>query len=235
MKQLIVNGCSYMHSYASGNGHVDLARRLGIDISHSIAVSGSANSRIIRTTLKHSYQTTVPALYVLGMTFLSRLEIPILDKDHEFEGHWVNPQNQQYQHAWQPGWTKAHLEKWIDLKLRWEFNSVLDRTEDLMYQLLSLIESLHSRGHRVLIFQQADSLYQEFLHDPRLKLFDKPEFIDGYKWRAVPWQHQQGILPTLYFPPQPDVPRELVHPKPGSHDILNAFLTNYINEYKILA
>jgi len=222
-----------MHSYALGNGHQDLAQRLGIAQAASIAVSGSANGRILRTTLKHSYSAS-PTLYVLGMTFLSRLEIPICEPENDFEGRWVNPQNQEFAHRWQLGWNKTHLEKWIDLKLRWESNSVLDRTEDLMYQLLSLIESLHNRSHRVLIYQQADNLYQEFLHDPRLKFFNRLEFIDGYKWRAVPWQHQQGILPTLYFPPQPDVPRELVHPKPGSHDILNAFLTNYIQEYKIL-
>ncbi len=58
-----------MHSYALGNGHQDLAQRLGIAQAASIAVSGSANSRILRTTLKHSY-TAPPTLYVLGMTFL---------------------------------------------------------------------------------------------------------------------------------------------------------------------
>ena len=36
-QQLVVNGCSYTHSYASGNGHQDLAQRLGIATAHSIA------------------------------------------------------------------------------------------------------------------------------------------------------------------------------------------------------
>ena len=85
IQQLIVNGCSYTHSYALGQGHRDFAHRLGIDKAKSIAVSGSANSRILRTTLKHSY-TAPPTLYVLGMTFLSRLEIPICEPENEFEG-----------------------------------------------------------------------------------------------------------------------------------------------------
>ena len=87
IQQLVVNGCSYTHTYASGNGHEDLAQRLGMANAHSIAVSGSANSRILRTTLKHSY-TAPPTLYVLGMTFLSRLEIPICEPENEFEGRF---------------------------------------------------------------------------------------------------------------------------------------------------
>ena len=52
---LVVNGCSYMASYAVGQGHVDLAQKLGLEHPASLAIGGSANSRILRTTLKHSY------------------------------------------------------------------------------------------------------------------------------------------------------------------------------------
>ena len=78
IQRLVVNGCSYMDVYASGNGHVDLASRLNIPTMESIAQSGCNNSRIIRTTLKDSYLTTEPTLYVLGVTFISRSEAPIL-------------------------------------------------------------------------------------------------------------------------------------------------------------
>ena len=100
IKLLVVNGCSYAQVYANGNGHIDLARRLGIVGHHnipqavSLGIGGSANSRILRTTLKHSYITQVPTLYVLGLTFISRLELPICNPDNEFEGRWANPQNQ---------------------------------------------------------------------------------------------------------------------------------------------
>ena len=94
-----------MYSYAAGQGQVDLANQLGIDSAQSIAVSGSANSRILRTTLKHSYATTVPTFYVLGMTFVSRLELPICEEETSFEGRWTNPQNQEYKSRWQLHWT----------------------------------------------------------------------------------------------------------------------------------
>ena len=85
-----------MEVYSAGRGYKDLAERLGMSSSESLAIGGSANTRIIRTTLKHSYQALQPTLYVLGMTFLSRLEIPILENQSTFEGRWTNPQNQQF-------------------------------------------------------------------------------------------------------------------------------------------
>ena len=233
IQQLVVNGCSYTHSYALGNGHQDLAQRLDIVTAHSIAVSGSANSRILRTTLKHSY-TAPPTLYVLGMTFLSRLEIPICKSENDFEGRWVNPQNQEFAYRWQTGWNQKESEQFVETKLKTEVYSILDRTEDLMYRMLSTIDSLKSRGHRVLMFQQADDLYQEYLKDSRLSLFCCPEIVDGYQWRATAWQAAQGVEPKKYPPGAPHVPPDMTHPAVGHHQKLNEFLTNYIQEHKIL-
>ena len=95
--QLVVNGDSYMEVYAQGNGHVDLGQRLGINKCHSMAIGGSPNSRLIRTTLKHSYAAQEPTFYVLGVGFISRWEVAILNADDDsFEGRWTNPQNQDY-------------------------------------------------------------------------------------------------------------------------------------------
>ena len=59
---LVTNGCSYMATYTEGHGHHDLAKRLGLSPG-DIGITGSANSRIIRTTLKHSYETTKKTLF----------------------------------------------------------------------------------------------------------------------------------------------------------------------------
>lgn len=230
---LVVNGCSYMEAYASGNGYKDLAQQLGIENSQSLAISGSANSRILRTTLKHSYQQTQPTFYVLGMTFLSRLEIPILENQPEFEGRWTNPQNQKYKNYWQYGWTDVQTTQFVDLKLKSEIYSVLDRIEDLMYRIVSVIHDLKHRGHGVLIYQQADNLYQDYLSDTRLDLFKThKEIIDGYAWRAISWQHQQGI-PSMYD--NPSVPPDQRHPATGHHQKLNEFLVSYIHRWNILS
>ena len=232
----MVNGCSYMEAYALGCGQADLAELLGLDTSESLAIGGSANTRIIRTTLKHSYQTNRPTFYILGMTFLSRLELPILERQTEFEGRWTNPQNQQFVKDWQYGWTQAETDQFIDIKLKSEIHSILDRTEDLMYKILTMISDLHARGHRVLVYQQADMLYQDLLDDSRLQLFkNTPTIIDGYRWRAVPWQLNNGVPPTNYGSnPRQVVPKDMQHPMPGHHQKLNEFLVDYINQHAIL-
>jgi hypothetical protein len=225
-----------MEAYAQGLGHADLAKRLNIPQAKSLAVGGSANSRILRTTLKHSYQQSQPTFYVLGMTFLSRLEIPILESKNDFEGRWTNPQNQQYAGLWQYGWTQQDTNAFVDIKLKTEIHSILDRTEDLMYRILSTIADLQSRGHQVLVYQQADPLYQEFLSDPRLQYFQNvANIIDGYAWRAVPWQLSQGVPPINYGnQPIHLVPDDLKHPAPGHHRVLNEFLANYINNHHLI-
>jgi hypothetical protein len=242
IEQVVVNGCSYMENYALGDGHIDLAQRLRVaktlekPKAVSLAIGGSANSRILRTTQKHSQDTQHSRLYVLGMTFVSRLEIPILTDSDEFEGQWTNPQNQDFKNRWVPYWKQADSEKFVDLKLKWEAESILDRTEDLMYHMLAVISDIRSRGHQVLMYQQADNLYQELLDHPRLQPFKQtPCIIDGFNWRAVAYQHSLGVEPTVYDPPNPDVPSDMIHPAPGHHQILNGYLTDYIQEHKILA
>ena len=230
---LVVNGCSYTHLYAVGNGHIDLAAQLGLNNPVSLAISGSANSRILRTTLKHSY-TAPPTFYVLGMTFLSRLEIPICTPMDDFEGRWVNPQNQEFSTRWQLDWTQKDRDQFVKLKLKTEIYSILDRIEDLMYRILSTITDLKRRGHRVLIFQQADNLYIDLLGDPRLRFFDQPEIIDKFNWRAVAWQADQGVPPQQYQDGSPPVPPEMTHRRIKHHQTLNEYLTNYIQENKLL-
>jgi hypothetical protein len=234
-KSLVVNGCSYMHAYVAGLGHVDLANQLGINSVRSVAVGGSANSRILRTTLKHSYAATVPTFYVLGMTFVSRLELPICEEETSFEGRWTNPQNQEYKSRWQLHWTDQDSEQFVETKLKSEVFSIVDRTEDLMYRMLSVINDLKSRGHQVLMYQQADTLYQPHLNDPKLSLLNScAEIVHGFGWRATAYQHEQGVLGLKYLAGSSYVPPDMTHPAQGHHEVLNTYLINYINEHKIL-
>ena len=235
-QELVVNGCSYMDAYAQGQGHVDLADRLEIPTSTSLAIGGSSNTRIIRTTLKHSYQTTHPTFYVLGMTFLSRLEIPILENQTEFEGRWTNPQNQQFAKDWQYGWGQTETDQFVDIKLKSEVYSILDRVEDLMYKIVSMINDLKLRGHGVLVYQQADDVYDYHINDLRLDLFRKTNnIIDGYAWRAVEWQHEQGV-PAMAYGSNTihEVPEKCMHREKGHHQTLNKFLVDYIKTEQLV-
>lgn len=233
MKELVVNGCSYMHAYAQGGGHYDLAEQLGIPTAASLAISGSANNRIIRSTIKHSYATAQPTFYVLGMTFLSRDELPILQPPNELEGRWTNPQNQDFKDRWQYGWTPRDTEQYVNLKLKWESHSIKDRLEDLQYRILSMINDVCSRGHKILVFQQADNIYQSYLTSPAFQpLQDCKMVVDKFAWRATQFQHEHDV-PTIDYS-SGSVPKDMQHPAPGHHQVLNKFLTNYIKEHKIL-
>jgi hypothetical protein len=165
------------------------------------------------------------------MTFLSRLELPILENQPNFEGRWTNPQNQKFIDNWQYGWSLKDTEQFIDIKLKSECYSILDRTEDLMYRILSMISSLQSRGHKILLYQQADTLYQPSLDDPRLALFKNvPAIVDGYKWRCVSWQLGNQVPAMAYGNSHCEIPEDMRHPASGHHQLLNEFLVNYINQ-----
>jgi len=255
-RQLVVNGCSYMELYASGGGHTELAQGLGIESSCSLAIGGSANSRILRTTLKHSYLTDKPTLYILGMTFISRAEIPILkykldETVHSsFEGRWVNPQNQQFSNRWEHFWKEQDSLNWVELQYKADVYSLLDRTEDLMYRMLAAVSDLTSRGHQVLLFQQADDSYMlpdhglaRLIDSSRLTLFKSvANIVHGFQWQSVPWQHEQGVTAQQSHSPKslaimrlntPTTEDRIKHRVAGHHQKLNEYLINYIKEHKI--
>lgn len=235
-QQLVVNGCSYMEAYARGQGHQHLAESLDIPLATSLAIAGSANNRILRTTLKHSYFTTVPTFYVLGMTFLSRDELPILKPTNSFEGKWTNPQNQDFEAHWEPPWCRADTDVYIELKLKWEHFSVLDRLEDLQYRMLATVNDLSSRGHAVLIYNQADSFGSHIVKNVKCKWLSAcANIVDGFAWSAIPWQHSQNVPLTKYASHNNHtVPPEMAHREIGFHQALNSFLTKYIEQHKIL-
>jgi hypothetical protein len=237
-QQLVVNGCSYMHAYMIGGGHNDLAKLLNINNAINLAVSGSANARIIRTTLKHSYLTTKPTFYLVGITFIRRDDLPILEVTDEFEGRWTNPQNQDFADRWQFNWKQQDTVDYVRLKEKWEVFAAEDQLEDLQYRLITMVNDLKSRGHAVLVYQQADDVYRQFVDSEKFKLLaESKNIIDSLAWRAVPWQHEQGVPGTDYWGDAKrlsQVPPELVHPKDGCHQALNDFLVKYIKENKIL-
>ena len=239
--ELVTNGCSYMATYTEGLGQHDLAKTLQIQSSNDIGVTGSANSRIIRTTLKHSYETTKKTLYVLGMTFVSREELPICfyhptkhTEQEIWEGAWTNPQNQLFgKNRWIDDWNDKDTKQWVLFREQYEKHSLVDRTENLMYQMLSLIDSLTHRGHNCIIYQQADHWWEGMLpeeHERIRLLSNHPNIIGDFKWCAVREQHQAGV-PCV--PDEEHVDPELRHRLAGEHGWLNNYLETHIRKHEL--
>jgi hypothetical protein len=234
MKRLVINGCSYADIYARGGGHVALAKQLNIEQTKSLTISGACNTRILRTTLKDSYCNLTPTLYVIGLSFLSRSELPIASPDHSRgEGRWLSiinhaPDNVEYDQ----GWNTKLVEQFIDIRLKYQVYSVVDRLEDLMYRVLSFINDLKSRGHQVVVFKQANDVYDTYLTDPQVDLLTKSvNIIDGLRWCANNWQYERGVTSS---PMDAHLPYNLRHPAIGQYQVLNDFLLNYINNNKLL-
>ena len=228
MEELVANGCSYMLGYG-GDGIQDLARRLQIPESSNIARAGSSNSRIIRTTLKHSYQTNKKTFYVIGLSFICRWEISVSEPLDEFEGKWVNVANSEFPPQY--GWTKKDSESFTELNFKGAMFGMQDILDDLIFRLLSMLSDLRSRGHQALIYSQIDKGTERFFNEFQLKLLrQETSFIDALQWCAVTWQRSQGV-PAI----ETDTSSEdCKHLEVGYHDLLNKFLTDYIKQHNIL-
>ena len=233
MNRLLVNGCSYMNGYAAGNGHIDLAQQLNIAKAESHAIPGSCNDRIIRTTLKDSYTTTDSTLYVIGLSFLSRSELPINSIDDKFEGQWISITNEPSLNLqYQVGWTQSLVDQYIDLRLKYQMYSIADRLEDLMYRILSTIADLKSRGHQVLVYKQVNDVYEKFYNESQFSLLKKSaNIINGLEWCANDWQYAHGVEWDFR---DAKLPLEVRHPKIGQFHVLNEFLIKYIQDNKLL-
>jgi hypothetical protein len=221
-----------MDSYARGRGHEDLAQQLGLSSSRSLAIPGSCNNRIIRTTLKDSYQTQEKTLYIVGLTFLRRTELSVAPTNDPFEGRWISFQNMvNPQHRYADHWTLDYTRAFLDIKLRADLFGLEDLLEQLMYQLLSLIGDLTHRGHQILIFRNPQEEYYNILDSEKFKnLQNCVNIVDALQWEAIPWQVAQGIE---FHTNDAHLPQGLRHPAPGQHGHLNTFLVEYINQHAL--
>jgi hypothetical protein len=226
-------GCGYMQGYAHGQGHLDLAQRLSIDSAVDLSLSDSSNSRIFRVLSADSLKTPDPTLYVIGLTFLGRWDLPLNKHPREQEGRWVSFQNhrsviQSLEHSvLSPG----EFDNLLDIKLKIEAFSISDRLFDLALDLRNIIHSLRQRDHGCVIFNTADDLILPWLNDNSIKdLLDVPEIIDGLRWMSVPYQFDYGVTASHFDTEYADVPLHHRHTNPGEHEVLNDFLTNYIRK-----
>jgi hypothetical protein len=235
IKRLVVNGDSYMRTYVLGNGHRDLAQKLLIKEYTDLSKNGCCNSRILRTTIRHSYEIEDSCFYLVGLTFVHRKELAVLDYRDQFEGRWITfMEGLNFKRGWCWPWSEQDSRDYVNLTTKQHEISLLDESQDLMYRCLAVAKDLQSRGHKILFFQQADAHFHDILIDPSLKLFENPDlFVDGLKWLAIPWQIQQGAN-TLPGDLDNNVPENMRHIVPGDHVYINDYLENYITQSDIL-
>lgn len=229
--RLVVSGCSYMECYSEGQGHVDLATKLGLKTSHSLAQSGSCNDRILRSVLRDCLSTSEPSLYIVGLTFLHRYELPIKSQATD-DGLWESCTGKPLtsrNESWRQEISLSEYNNYSALRAHMFYLN--ESLEKLIYWILATVHTVKSRGSRIVLFNTAESGVDEFLDQHRFRLLNIPEIVNGYKWQSIRYQLDQG---AKYNPDDHRLEKYVRHVSPGQHKWLNDFLTNYIQEYKIL-
>jgi len=55
------------------------------------------------------------------------------------------------------------------------------------------------------------------------------DIVDGFRWCAIRWQHDQGVPYTTYS----RAPDEIKHREPGKHEEINNYLERYIRQHEL--
>jgi hypothetical protein len=232
IERLVVSGCSYMEHYTDGNGHTELAKILNIPTAINLAKSGACNDRIIRSISRDSLLTRAPTLYLVGLTFLHRYELPICAERSD-DGLWESCTGNMLSRRSSSWRTDIALNEYNSYAaLRTHMFYLNESLEKTMYQVLTLINSVKQLGHRIVIFNTAESGADQFLDELRFQLLKTtPEIVGSYKWQSIRYQIDCGAKWSVH---DSKLEKYVRHVAPGEHRWLNEFLTNYIHEYKIL-
>ncbi len=239
INRLVINGCSYLVQYVRGGGHYDLAEQLLPPNSEvvSLCMAGGSNSRIVRTTLEDCYNSTIPTLYVIGVTFMHRFELPILKVDHKQEKYIGFTDNFKHPTTYKPfndGVTINDVKKFNELQLKFNISAEREMIINLVYSLTSLVDSIVRSGHSVVVFNTGEIAFK------RYETCNAIQYVSRYKqivkklhWYSNEYQFCHGAR----VDPQ-DISRnmELIckHVAEGEHSILNNFLTHYIKNNDLL-
>jgi hypothetical protein len=236
--QLVTNGCSYMTHQAMDGGIEHLADLLGISNTQDISRPGNSNQSIIRTTLEHSLQTDQPTLYVVSITYLPRLELPVaLHTDQWSSGRdrWLNITNTDFdQTLLKTTTTKHEIMDYVDLKHRIYNDANYELVRELFRNLRMLIDSVKARGHSIAVFNSAEERVVDCFNTvgiDEFAKFDSVEFIDQLSWLSNQYQYDNGLTWDDGDEKFPLVQR---HVRSGQYKLLNNFLVDYINKHCII-
>ena len=236
--QVVTNGCSYMAHHAIDGGIKHLANLLNVNNTQDISRPGNSNQSIIRTTLEHSLETKNPTLYVVSITYLPRLELPVArETDNWNSGYdrWLNITNTDFDLTpLKTTTTKHEIMDYVDLKHRIYNDANYELVRDLFRNLRMLVDSVKSRNHSIVIFNSAEERLQECFNmhgKTHFEVFDSVDIVDQLQWLSNEYQFDNGLMWDDGDEKFPLVQR---HVRSGQYELLNNFLVDYINKHCII-
>jgi hypothetical protein len=166
--RLLLNGCSFSANYYLAN---HLARQLGLDDCVSLAIGGSSNRRIIRSTLEHLESNDDIGFVLLGLSFIRRAEgsflLTQLDKDNwvqygpsGIQGYYVPPGSQ-----YKNDYTNDEYEQYVQSV--YKFDVDIKYIDQLLCDLTMLSGYLNSKNIPHLFFNFCELRYPEYFNNTR--------------------------------------------------------------------
>lgn len=212
-QRLLVVGESYMEPFVQEQGHLELARRLGIPETHCLVFPGSAIDQCIRSLIEYMLEEDCSMLVVWGLTFVSRFDVLLSE-------HGDNP----------------HISKWASFNGN-DFNavdknSIIDyenmlaaaRTlsgprnlnydelvKDYLNRVIAAAAFIKGRNSDHIIYSQCGIDCKDFVQKRYIQ--KDLGFIDPFGFAVNGWLQSQGVpLSKIDLESHPHLPKEFMHP-----------------------
>lgn len=246
MKHLLVNGCSYAHTWDNVG---ELATQLSADKVTNLGLRSGSNNRTIRTSTEYILKNTDVDFVIFMITFINRDEAPWATVHDDREGFWVNysargihPVN-EYLLAGISDVEKQRIDKFISdqfmIKQLRNGHAYIDK---FLINLMQFTSWLEIKNINYCIFNTGenfipDSIENKVINSEIVDWLDKnKKIIDIKTFMSNSWMHQQGaIIPNserqVFKQNNIELNPNWIHYGKDGHTMLNDFLYNYINEY----
>lgn len=240
MKHLLINGCSYGHTWKN---YDQLADKLGAELTTNISCNGSSNERIFRTTFEYVLANPTVDFVIIMLTFYNRFEAPWAVKKGAVEGSWISYSHNgilsdhelttEYQQA------EHKLRKYIETRAVYDTDMIY--IEKLIIGLIMLTSWLDSRSIKYCVVNMGENLIKHAVDTNRFDtrkislLRENKRIIDIENFLANEWMYNQGAVIreseiAMFAAMGATADPKWVHYDLDGYTMLNNFLYNYINE-----
>ena len=234
MNHLLINGCSYAHTWKN---YKDLADRLQAKTVINFGQCGSSNDRILRTTFEYILNNPQTDFVIIMLTFETRAEAAWAVNLGDEEGSWVSYSVSGIQPnrplATEYNKIETALKKYIDDKAVYDSHPA--HIEKLLIDIILLTTWLRSLKINYCIFNTCEHIIKTTIE---LNSFDMKKMdiirkdkriIDIENFMSNKWMYVNGAQLSK------DERAINVNPEWGhygndGYTMLNDFLYNYINE-----
>jgi len=237
MTKLLVNGCSFAHTWKNAE---ELGHRLNCNTTVNLGLPGGSNARTLRTTAEYLLQNSDVSFVIIMLTFWDRQEAPWAPQSqfNTYDKNWVSyaANGVTNQHRKQINKSEVEfklLNQYIVDRFKYDFDdSYMDKW---LMDIITFSSWLDSLKINYCMFNTCDRRYQKF-EDKKFQLIEKNNKIINIKnFLSNVYIHSQGVpCPSNelenFKNQKIDFAPEFIHWDYNGGKVLNDFLYDYIIE-----